>query len=115
MLTLAWGACPARELDLVLTPAAQTKSVCRAAKRYLQSVEHKPIINIAVAAQCHTAAHTTHHNRVSTRGCDASQRSHHLSVRAQQPQRVQRRSMSEKGSGESLGSALFNTATRFSF
>ena len=34
---------------MVLTPAAQTKSVCRAAKRYLQSVEHKPIINIAVA------------------------------------------------------------------
>ena len=52
------------------------------------------IIIIAVAAQYHTAAHTTHHTRVSTRRCDASQRSHHLSVRAQQPQRLQLRSMS---------------------
>ena len=52
------------------------------------------IIIIAVAAQYHTAAHTTHHTRVSTRRCDASQRSHHLSVRAQQQQRVQLRSMS---------------------
>ena len=52
------------------------------------------IIIIAVAAQYHTAAHTPHHTRVSTRRCDASQRSHHLSVRAQQPQRVQLRSMS---------------------
>ena len=73
------------------------------------------IIIIAVAAQYHTAARTPHHTRVSTRRCDASQRSHHLSVRAQQPQRVQRRSMSEGGSGESLGSALFNTAELFSF
>ena len=49
---------------------------------------------IAVIAQYHTATHTTHHTRVSTRRCDALQRSHHLSVRAQQPQRVQLRSMS---------------------
>ena len=38
------------------------------------------IIITAVAAKYHTAAHTTHHTRVSTRRCDASQRSHHLSV-----------------------------------
>ena len=38
------------------------------------------IIIIAVAAQYHTAAHTPHHTRVSTRRRDASQRSHHLSV-----------------------------------
>ena len=51
------------------------------------------IMIIAVAAQYHTAAHTPHHTRVSTRRCDASQRSPHLSVRAQQPRRPQLRNM----------------------
>ena len=40
------------------------------------------IIIAVIAAQYHTAAQTTHHTRVSTRRCDVSQRSHHLSVRA---------------------------------